>query len=361
MNPLRITTLNAAHVAQSMASYATRRVPVAAFATLLAGGVVPRVGDLVLARVDRLGRHRHLELANGPWPCTCIAPGDELVLAYGHRNAPGQFEAAVPDDPGSCHLVAEGGVAARVANDHGGRDGETAITPLGLLGDRDGRPLNLADFALAPRVPEGRRIFTAAVVGTSTDAGRTETAANLIRGLTNTGVRVGAARITGAAAGSAVRAMAEAGAEIVLDLTDAGLPTTCLAEPAKVEQLMNTLLAYLGASGVEAVVLELAGGLAHRETAELLHSPVFARAVDALVFAGGDARGSVAGVYWLRDDGRPHIGSAGLLAASPPSPRRIERGVAAAEGEPDLPGRPLAASRIGCRARFGARAGGRAR
>jgi hypothetical protein len=357
MNPLRITTLNAAHVAQSMASYATRRVPVAAFATLLAGGVVPRVGDLVLARVDRLGRHRHLELANGPWPCTCIAPGDELVLAYGHRNAPGQFEAAVPDDPGSCHLVAEGGVAARVANDHGGRDGETAITPLGLLGDRDGRPLNLADFALAPRVTEGRRVFTAAVVGASTDAGRTETAANLIRGLTKAGVRVGAARVTGTAAGCDVWAMADAGAEIALDLTDAGLPTTCLAEPAKVEGLMKTLIAFLSASGAEAVVLELADGLFQRETAELLRSPVFALAVDALVFAAGDRAGSVAGVQWLRDGGQPLPAASGLLAASPRAARKVVRIAATAMGELDAPGSPHAASRSGCRARAGTRAG----
>jgi hypothetical protein len=40
---------------------------------------------------------------------------DAIIVAYGHRYAPDQFEAYVPEDLGPCHLVAGGGVAAREA------------------------------------------------------------------------------------------------------------------------------------------------------------------------------------------------------------------------------------------------------
>jgi len=46
-------------------AYTTRRVPAERAHTLVQGGAVPRVGDLVLAKVRRTGQHKRLELANG--------------------------------------------------------------------------------------------------------------------------------------------------------------------------------------------------------------------------------------------------------------------------------------------------------
>lgn len=315
MNVPNITLLSANRVAQLKTPYTTRRVPASALVTLLTGAVVPRVGDLVLARVERLGQHRHLELACGRR--ARLFHGDEIVLAYGNRYAPDQFEAEVPADLDACHMVAGGGVAARVITRHDKMRSATVVQPLGLLGDRSGRALNLADFALDGSKHDGRRAFTVAVVGTSMNAGKTETAANLIRGFVNAGLRVGAAKVTGTGAGCDVWAMADAGAQTVLDFTDAGLPSTYLATPAQVERVMHTLLGLLYASGAEAVVFEVADGLFQRETAELLRSPAFARAVDAVLFAAGDAMGSAAGVQALRAMGLPVAAASGLLTASP--------------------------------------------
>lgn len=310
-----VLILDAQRVAAWKTPYSTRRVPREAFATVLTGEVTPQVGDLVLVRVDKLGQHKHLELACGRR--ARLFPGDEIVLAYGHRYAPDQFEAEVPADAGPCHLVAAGGVAARVITKHDRMGAPTRVTPLGLLGDRTGRVLNLSQFALAPQPLPLNRPFTVAVVGTSMNAGKTETATHLIRGLKRAGYRVGAAKVTGTGAGGDAWSMHDAGAFRVLDFGDVGLPSTYLASQQKVEASMSTLIAQLTHEGAQAIVFEVADGVFQRETAALVESPLFRRAVDALVFAAGDAMGSVGGIAWLRERNLPVVAAGGLLTASP--------------------------------------------
>ena len=111
-----VAILEPARIAGWKTPYAARRVPRSACRTLLTGEVTPRVGDLVLVRIDKLGQHKHLELACGRR--ARLFPGDEVVLAYGNRYAPDQFEAEVPADMGPCHMVAAGGIAARVISKH---------------------------------------------------------------------------------------------------------------------------------------------------------------------------------------------------------------------------------------------------
>ncbi len=315
MDITNVSLLNAKRIESLKTPFATRRVPRSAIATLLAGDRKPEVGDLVLCRVEKLGQHRHLELTTGRR--ARLYPGDEIVLAYGNRYAPDQFEAEVPADLSRCNMVAAGGIAAQVITKHGKMKNSTVIQPLGLLGDRYGKALNLRDFALPEPAPHTACPFVISVLGTSMNAGKTETAAHIIRGLRAAGLRVGAAKVTGTGSGGDVWSMNDAGAETVLDFTDAGLPSTYLADGAEVLRVMDSLIGYLGASGVDVVVFEVADGLFQRETAELVKSPEYAAAVDAVVFAAGDAMGSAGGVQWLRSLGLPVMAASGLLTASP--------------------------------------------
>jgi len=306
-------------VATAKRAYSTRRV--GAERLELAEDASPRSGDLVLARVDRLGQHDGLQLPSGRR--ASLFPGDEIVVSYGHRYAPDQFEAEVPDDLSPCHLVAAGGIAARELCRHSSMSAPTEITPVGLLRDREGRA-NLADWALvAPPTPTVRP-RTIAVVGTCMNAGKTTTAANLIRGLVATGSTVGAAKITGTAAGGDTWLMLDAGASLALDFTDAGFPTTYRATLDEVEDIFATLTGHLAASGVDTVVLEIADGLFQRETDALLGSPRFAEGVDALLFAAGDALAATAGVDWLNRRGLPVVGVSGVLTSSPLAIREAE-------------------------------------
>jgi hypothetical protein len=54
----------------------------------------------VLAEVTRIGQHKGIELASGRK--AALYCGDEVLLAYGGRYAPDQFDALVLADP--CHL-----------------------------------------------------------------------------------------------------------------------------------------------------------------------------------------------------------------------------------------------------------------
>jgi MinD-like ATPase involved in chromosome partitioning or flagellar assembly len=111
--------------------------------------------------------------------------------------------------------------------------------------------------------------------------------------------------------------MLDAGASIVLDFGDAGMPSTYLASAEEVEDVFVALTRHLYRSGVDVVVLEVADGIFQRETAMLLDSPRFARVVDGIVFAAGDAMGSAAGIQWLQGRGLPVVAASGLLTASP--------------------------------------------
>ena len=75
-------------------AFTTRRVPREHHFRISHQARPPRPGDLVLARIDALGFHRGLQLRNGRKKN--LFPEDEIVVAYGNRYAPNQFEAVVP-------------------------------------------------------------------------------------------------------------------------------------------------------------------------------------------------------------------------------------------------------------------------
>src|SRR5471032_1016918 len=52
--------------------------------------VVPHAGDVVLARVHKLGQHAAIQLPDGRR--ATLFEGDEILVAYGDRYAPDQFE-----------------------------------------------------------------------------------------------------------------------------------------------------------------------------------------------------------------------------------------------------------------------------
>lgn len=308
--------LTGERLTRAKSAYSTRRVDLMSAVNLLQGDVVqPHAGDLVLARVEKIGQHSRIELPSGRR--AQLYPGDEIIVCYGNRYAPDQFEAVVPDHLGECSLVAAGGIAAQLLSRHSGMKRPTTIRPLGLLADIQGHRLNLMDWAL-PRIPSSlHRPYTLAVVGTAMNAGKTTTAANLIRGLVQTGQRVGAAKVTGTGAGGDRWTLLDAGAERVLDFTDAGYASTYQVTLPQVETILHQLTAHLAIEPLDTLVLEVADGLFQTETAQLLASPAFARRVDGIVFAAGDALGALAGVEWLRRYPLPVLAVSGLLTASP--------------------------------------------
>ena len=303
-------------------AYATRRVPRNGGWQLSKRNVRPQAGDLVLATVTRLGHHKRLELPDGRRARLFV--GDEVVVAYGNRYAPDQFESIVPENLGACHLVAAGGIASQMVFKHDAVKNPTRLSPVGLLTDAEGRVANLHDFSLRPRQTLGKMPPVMAVVGSSMNSGKTTTAASLIRGLTQAGLKVHAGKVTGTGAGGDIWFFKDAGARQVMDFLDAGHPTTYLLPAGRVKESFLTILSHLAESDPDIIVLEVADGLYQAETVDLLASQTFNRHVDTVLFAALDSLGGVHGVERLRSWKVNVVAVSGLITRSPLSMREFQ-------------------------------------
>lgn len=318
-------------IAGAAQAYTTRRVPREAMRCLVQG-VAPRAGDLVLARVESLGHHTRLHLPNARRKRLFV--GDEVIVAYAHRYAASQFEAVVPDSLDPCHLVAGGGIAARVIGTHQRiRRGATRIAPVGLIAmEPGGPPLNVASFALPPSMPAPSSLPTIGFIGTGMDSGKTTAAANLALGLVRSGQRVGYAKVTGTGASCDTMLLVDAGADPVLDFTDAGFASTHREAPEVLAHVARDLVGHVHGAGVDVALVEIADGVLQAETAALIEDPQVGGSIDAFVFAAGDAMGALAGRDWLEARALPLLGIAGTIESAPLLARECE----AATGIPVL-------------------------
>ncbi len=302
-------------------AFSTRRVPRKAYQTLLTGKLVPKPGDLVLARVDEIGKQTKLELTDGRR--AHMFPGDEIIVCYGNRYAPDQYEAQIGQDLSPCDLVAAGGLAAVELSRHQRMKPPTQITPLGLLGDAKGRRLNLSSFGVdaTDAVPQIPAILS---LGTSMNAGKTLTATSLVRGFKRLGFKVGALKITGTGAGGDMWIVRDAGADVALDFTDAGFASTYLVGIPEIEAATYRLMNHAAAQGCDVCVIEIADGLQQLETSQLIRSPQILDVTIGTVFAAYDAMGAKYGVDVLRAAGHSVLAMSGRLGRSPLGVREAE-------------------------------------
>ncbi len=305
---------DAERLARAKRAFTTRRVDPDALQGLSDALADAAPGDLLLARVDRLGHHKGLQLISGRR--AELYPGDEIVLCVGHRYAPDQFEAYADVSAGACHLVAAGGLAGTVRHKHEAIAGPTQLTALALVTDGAGRRVNIRDHALpAVQAPAGVPVI--AVLGTAMNAGKTTAAASLVKGLSTAGLRVGAAKITGTGAGGDYWAMTDAGAHRVLDFTDAGFASTYQVELPELCGIFSTLAGHLAGAGCEAIVIEVADGVFQRETAILAGCDEFRMALSGVLFAAPDALSAVGGHRLLHEIALPLLAVTGRFTQSP--------------------------------------------
>lgn len=335
-------------IANAKRAFTTRNVDLTQATRLVRSGRVPKAGDVVLARVTALGQHRRIENIYGRRGDLYI--GDEIVVAYGNRYAPDQFEAYVPENLGPCHLVAGGGVAALVKCKHASMRNATKIEIVGLLVNDEGKAVNLADFTVETD-SQSRPSLVIAVVGSSMNSGKTTTAAGLIHGLRKAGFRVGAAKITGTGSGCDLWHMRDAGAAVVLDFTDAGHATTFGAEPKQIGHIAQNLLARLESEVVDVAVVEIADGLLHDETAALVEMGHAQGWFDGFIFAAADAMGAAFGCKWLSDRQIAPLAISGLVSASPLASREVENSTGLSIATMAQLRDPVAVSRIAFSAR----------
>ena len=309
-----ISVLDRYRATRAKKAFVTRRVPTNDMETLISGNLRPSPGDLLLATVQELGKHKRLELRNGRR--ARLNPGDEIIVAYGNRYAPDQFEALISEDLGACDLVAAGGIASREVCRHERVIQPTWIVPLGLIGRANGRRINLADYAIQPAGPK-RTIKAVVVAGTAMNAGKTYTAASIMRGLKQMGKRVAGIKVTGTGAGGDLWHYRDMGADVVLDFTDAGYASTYKVAGELVEEAALALITQASRAKCSYAVIEIADGLHQEETALLLRSRRLRQAIEGIVFAANDAMGAQSGLAMLRAAGHRVLALSGVLCQSP--------------------------------------------
>ncbi|RWZ82287.1 DUF1611 domain-containing protein [Glutamicibacter sp. HZAU] len=316
----RARTIRAAYTTRFVAAELQRNPQ--DFQVVRRANMAPRAGDVVIATVTELGKHTRLQSPVSRRQLMFV--GQEIMVAYGDRYAPDQFLAHVPQNLGPCQLVAGGGIASEVIEQHAAIDMATQLQPTGLL-MRHGKVANLADFAPlgieddSPRPAQAgaQRPPVIAVLGTSMNSGKSTTLGCLVNGLVNSGMAVAAGKATGTGAGNDPDLFTDAGAFSVCDFTDFGFPTTYRLDYETVRDLLVAMIREQSATGADAVVIEIADGLFQGETSRLLLDPVFSEHVDRVLFSAQDALGALAGERILREAGLDVAAVSGVLTASP--------------------------------------------
>ncbi|KRE38625.1 malic enzyme protein [Janibacter sp. Soil728] len=318
MDPMRLRRV--------LKAYTTRFVAVAIESSAdgyhleLGSDVVPRAGDVVLARVVEIGKHTRLESPVSRRQL--LFPGREILVAYGDRYAPDQFLAHVPESLAPADLVAGGGLASQVIEMHASIDGATRIEPLGLLADRHGRVTldrfaPLGSTATRAPAPTAGRPPVIAVFGSSMNSGKSTVLGSIVNGFVTAGLQVAAGKSTGTGAGNDPHHFRDAGASTVLDFTDFGHATTYRLGDQRIREIFVDMVDELAATGPDVVIIEVADGVYQEETRRLLEDPAFHERVDRVVFASQDALGAVAGMQVLDAAGVTTSAVSGVVTSSP--------------------------------------------
>ena len=293
--------------------YALRKAPESAFASLVPLSRPYERGDVVLVRVEKIGKNTGLELTTGRR--SSLHVGVYMAMVFGNRYATHQFEGYAHANGDSCDMLSMGGLCGTVASKHANLAEPTKLRLLGALGDAEGNPLRMENFSV-PVLAGDARPRTIVVCGTSMDAGKTYTTMSLIKGLSRDGAKVAGVKLTGTAAGRDLWTMIDAGACIGLDFVDGGWPSTYLCELDELLALHRLFLAHTAAAGAEWVVIEVADGLLQRETAALFRSPEFTKTVDIWVLAAGEPMAASAGVARLRSWTIEPLAISGIVSMS---------------------------------------------
>ncbi len=288
----------------------------------LSGIHLPVAGDVALFEVLSIGKHRQLQ--NEEKRNAFIYPGDIVMAAFGTRYATEQFEGYVPDSILSeYHILGAGGTVGFIESMHSRftNIGPTRLKMIGYAVGDFGNVINtkkLMELQIKP-FRGVMQSFTRIIlsIGSSMDSGKTTTAAHLIRGLKNAGMRTGYIKLTGTVYTKDRDLAYDNGADQATDFGEMGYPSTYLCSESELLNLYETLLNNINAQELEYVVVEIADGIYQRETEMLLRNTKFMAGVDAVIFSAGDSLAAVQGVNVLQDMHIIPTVLCGLFTSSP--------------------------------------------
>ena len=157
------------------------------------------------------------------------------------------------------------------------------------------------------------------------DSGKSTSAAFLARGLKIAGKTVAYIKLTGTGYTKDKDLVYDCGADVTLDFTDAGFPSTYMCEKQELLDLYQTLLNQLEKNKPDYIIMEIADGLFERETEFLLHDKQFMNTVYHVMFSSGDSLGAFFGISILKEAGRTPFVVTGRFTMSPLLIREVKQ------------------------------------
>ena len=193
-----------------------------------------------------------------------IHKGDIIVGALGERMALRGYSGRIPRRIKAgdiLHILNMGGIIGKCTSDHPDLGPPLRVEVLGaVIVEEDGlrKHATIQDHALEPafELPQSAPLIM--VSGTAMNSGKTFAAAQIIRGLAEKNLRIGAAKLTGAALLRDTRMMEEHGAFRSLTFIDAGFVSTVNKD---VVPIAKGLIQALNEDKPDVIVLELGDGI----------------------------------------------------------------------------------------------------
>lgn len=241
-----------------------------------------------------------------------IKKGDVIVGALGERQALKGYSGRIPrriQTGDTLNVLNMGGIIGLCTSDHPDLGPALRVEVLGAvvaeIGGIRGHA-RIQDHALDPIYTLTESAPLIMVSGTSMDTGKTYAAAQIIRGLTARGLRVAAAKLTGAALLRDVRAMEAHGAVAGASFMDVGVVTSTNKD---MPPFAKALITGLGQHDPDAIVLELGDGfIGYYGVDDLLLDQELQRQTRMHVVAATDLAGAWAADQLFRTRYRTEIG-----------------------------------------------------
>ncbi len=236
----------------------------------LSANIVAEEGSVVAVRaLDRKSTYNEVEDIHGRM--ATVNEGDIVAGVLGERRALHGYTGIVPSEikvGDILHILNLGGVIGLCTSYNPNVGPACRAEVLGQvltfphLGERRGVPANIKTNALPSADHIDSSVPIIAVSGTCMNSGKTFAACEIIRGLTQRGLRVGAAKLTGVSLRRDTLKMEDVGAVRALSFNDAGIVSTGRATALGVARgLVKALNEPEHGVGIDVIVVELGDGV----------------------------------------------------------------------------------------------------
>lgn len=281
---------------------------------------LPKAGDVAMFEVIECGKHWSVQGHENR--NVAIFPGDRILASFADRYATSQFEGYVPDTFYEVyHILGAGGAVGIVKSKNDSlKDVEpTTLKLIGYATDAAGQVINTKFYHTGRKHFRGDTGGAKVIlsVGATMDSGKTTTAASLCRGLKISGKTIAFIKLTGTCYTKDKDFVLDCGADITIDFSDVGYPSTFMCSLNDILDIYQSLLDELARHKPDYIVMEIADGLMQRETAFLLRSKIFMNTIHKVIFSCGDSLSAFHGIEILSGLGIKPAAVSGRFTMSP--------------------------------------------